>query len=117
MSAIEDAYKHIGADYEDVLKRLMNEQLVERFLGKFLEDASFANLQQALAEGNAEAAFMASHTLKGVCQNLGLSNLFVPVNELTEALRGGSLEGSAQLFAPVEAEYGKTIEALKAALQ
>lgn len=117
MSAIQDAYEQLGADYNDVLKRLMNEQLVARFLGKFLDDASFANLKQALAAGDAQAAFMAAHTLKGVCQNLGLSNLFVPVNEITESLRGGSLKGSEPLFAQVEAEYGKTIEALKAALQ
>lgn len=117
MSAIQDAYQQIGADYEDVLKRLMNEQLVARFLGKFLEDQSFTSLQQALSAGDAQAAFMAAHTLKGVCQNLGLSNLFAPVNQLTEALRGGSLEGSDALFIPVQAEYGKTVDALKAALQ
>ncbi len=117
MSAIQDAYEQLGADYDDVLKRLMNEQLVARFLGKFLEDPSFSSLQQALGQGDAQAAFMAAHTLKGVCQNLGLSNLFAPVNEITEALRGGSLEGSDALFVKVEAEYGKTVSVLKAALQ
>lgn len=117
MSAIQEAYARIGADYDDVLKRLMNEQLVTRFLGKFLDDASFSNLKQALEAADADAAFMAAHTLKGVCQNLGLSNLYVPVHDITEVLRAKSLDGTQELFAQVETEYEKTVAALRTALQ
>ena len=33
---------------------------------------------------------------------------------LTEALRGGSLDGADELFPPVEKEYQRVVEALKA---
>ncbi len=116
MSAVQDAYTTLGTDYNDVLKRLMNEQLIVRFLKTFLDDASFVNLREALDEDDVKAAFMAAHTLKGVCQNLGLSNLFTPINELTELLRTESLEGAEPLFKEVELEYNKTISVLKQAL-
>ncbi len=113
MKTLEQAYQEIGADYEGVVKRLMGDKLLGRFIQKFFEDASFQNLKRALAESDVKAAFMASHTLKGVCQNLGLSNIFEPANELTEVLRAESFEGTQELFAKVELEYDKTIKALK----
>jgi len=39
-------------------------------------------------------AFRAAHTLKGVCQNLGFTNLYQPTCDLTEVLRTGTLEGT-----------------------
>ncbi len=112
MSKIEDAYRSIGADWEGVTKRLMGEELVERFAIKFIEDDSFLKLKEALASHDVDAAFMAAHTLKGVCQNLGFVGLYAPANELTEILRAGSLEGADELFAKVEAEYERTVAAL-----
>ncbi len=116
MATLKEAYEQMGADYSDVLKRLMNDALVARFATKFLDDASFDSLRDALKAGDAERAFMAAHTLKGVCSNLGFTNLYEPVYQITEALRGGSLEGSNVLFPQVEAEYNKTVEALRSAL-
>lgn len=116
MATLKEAYEQMGADYSDVLKRLMNDALVARFAAKFLDDGSFATLKESLEAGNAKQAFMAAHTLKGVCSNLGFTNLYEPVYQITEALRPGTLEGSDALFPRVEAEYNKTIEALRSAL-
>ena len=73
--SIEECYQQIGGDYNQVLARLMTPKLVIRFIGRFLEDNSFSMLEKALAEGNCKEAFRAAHTLKGVCQSLGLGNL------------------------------------------
>ena len=116
MSKLEEAYRQIGGDWEGVTKRLMGEELVGRFAKKFLEDESFTKLKDALQAGNVDEAFMAAHTLKGVCQNLGFDKLFAPTNELTEILRAGSLEGTQELFAQVEEQYNMTIGILGAAL-
>ena len=70
--------------------------------------------KKALEEKDAPTAFRAAHTLKGVCQNLGFDALYVPSSALTEALRGGSLDGADELFPPVEKEYQRVVEALKA---
>lgn len=116
MSSLQEAYESIGADYSDVLRRLMNEQLVARFVGKFLEDQTFAALDAAMAEQDVKQAFMAAHTLKGVCQNLGFANIYEPVWKLTEILRAESFEGAPELFDQVKDEYAKTINALKPCL-
>ena len=118
MSAIQNAYNQIGADFDDVVRRLTNEALVVRFAGKFLQDGSFEQLREALRNDDVDGAFLASHTLKGIAQNMGFTNLFEPSNALTEELRPkpADLTRAKELFAPVEAEYGKTVEALRAVL-
>ena len=118
MSAIQDAYNQIGADFSDVLRRFTSEELVARFAEKFLEDGSFEQLGEALRDGNADAAFLASHTLKGVAQNMGFTGLYELSNALTEELRTkpADFTRAKELFEPVEAEYAKTVKALRAAL-
>ena len=73
--SIEECYRQIGGDYNQVLARLMTPKLVARFIAKFLGDNSFDLLRTALEQGNCKEAFRAAHTLKGVCQSLGLGNL------------------------------------------
>ncbi len=110
---VKQAYESIGADYDDVLRRLMSEKLVERFAGKFLDDDSFPKLKETVLAGDAEAAFMAAHTLKGVSQNLGLTNLYVPAHDICEELRGGLMGRAAEMLPEVEAQYNKTVEAFR----
>ena len=103
----------MGANYEDVLKRLYNEGMICRFTLMFLNDDSYPKLEQSLKEGNAQEAFRAAHTLKGVCQNLGFTNLYHPTYELTEVLRAGTLEGSGEWFARVTEQYKITTDAIR----
>ena len=110
---IKECYDAIGADFEDVIGRLGSESLVQRFALKFIDDGSYGALTEALGEGDAESAFRAAHTLKGVCLNLGLKNLYTVSSELTEKLRGRELDGSAELFNKVKEQYDITIDALK----
>lgn len=110
---IRECYDAIGADFEDVIGRLGSEALVQRFAIKFIDDGSYSALETALGEGDAETAFRAAHTLKGVCLNLGLKNLYTVSSDLTEKLRGRKLDGSDELFQKVREQYNITIDALK----
>ena len=98
---IQECYKEMGADYEEVFHRLPRESMVRKFALMFLK------------EGNAQEAFRAAHTLKGVCQNLGFTNLYQPAYELTEVLRAGTLEGSGEWFARVTEQYKITTDAIR----
>ena len=111
---IQECYRQMGANYEDVLKRLYNEGMICRFTLMFLNDDSYPKLEQALKEGNVKEAFRAAHTLKGVCQNLGFTNLYQPTYDLTEVLRTGTLEGTKELFDSVTCQYKITINAIRA---
>lgn len=104
----------MGADYEEVFHRLPRESMVRKFALMFLNDDSYPKLEQALKEGNVKEAFRAAHTLKGVCQNLGFTNLYQPTYDLTEVLRTGTLEGTKELFDSVTCQYKITINAIRA---
>lgn len=110
---IQECYKEMGADYEEVFHRLPRESMVRKFALMFLNDDSYPKLEQSLKEGNVQEAFRAAHTLKGVCQNLGFTNLYQPAYELTEVLRAGTLEGSGEWFARVTEQYKITTDAIR----
>ena len=86
---IEQCYQEMGGNYTEVCGRLPSQRLVEKFVRKFLDDRSYAELTAAMAAGDHDAAFRAAHTLKGVAQNLGFDRLYTAVFALTEQLRGG----------------------------
>ena len=48
---IEQCYEQLHGDYAQVIQRLPSPALVERFLGKFLDDGSFSELTSAMAAG------------------------------------------------------------------
>ena len=73
---LQECYEALGGDFEDVLSRLRSEKLVQKFVLKFLNDKSFDLLCSSLEEENYEEAFRASHTIKGVCQNLSFTRLY-----------------------------------------
>ena len=47
---VRECYEEMGADYEEVLRRLANEERVARFLLKFSSDESFDGLVKAVEE-------------------------------------------------------------------
>lgn len=109
---IEECYKKMGANYQDVIKRLPSVSMIEKFALKFREDTSFQELETALNEKQVDLAFRAAHTLKGVCMNLGFDHLYKPSFEITESLRASNLDLALQLFDAVKEQYSKTIAAL-----
>lgn len=111
---VKECYEQMGADYEGLLSRLGSEALIKKFAIKFLADGSFQDLKTSLEAGEAEQAFRAAHTLKGICLNLGFDNLYKPSEELTEFLRGREIvPGSQEKFAEVEAQYNRTVTAIQ----
>ena len=117
--SIEECYQQIGGDYNQVLARLMTPKLVVRFITKFLTDNSFDQLKTALEQGNGKDAFRAAHTLKGVCQSLGLGNLLASTEVITELLRHqeGSIPPQAQAcFEAVRRDYENTVTAIQSFL-
>ena len=102
-----------GVDWNEILDRFMgNEDLIARFMLKFLNDQSMSDLTKYLAEGNVSEAFKAVHTLKGVGANLGLKGFLTPVCELTEILRAGSMEGYEEKYNEIKPKYDDLIAIL-----
>lgn len=114
---LEECYSALEGDYQSAVSRLMNENLVRKFIFKFLDDKTFGGLCGAMECGNYGEAFRAAHTIKGVCQNLSFSKLLESSSDLTEALRKKELidaEKAKKLFARAEADYDQTVSAIRA---
>lgn len=114
---LEQCYASIEADYQDVLRRLRSEKLVQKFVIKFLDDPSFQELLASIEARKSEEAFRAAHTLKGVSQNLGFTPLFTASSTLTEALRNGFPADVDSLLLPVKEAYENTSSAIQCFLK
>ncbi|MGN0698525.1 MAG: Hpt domain-containing protein [Ruminiclostridium sp.] len=110
---LEECYKALGGSYTDVLSRLMNDKMITKYLGKFTEDTSYNDIFTALANKDYETAFHAAHTLKGLCLNLGLENLYKSAFEVTEALRGKTNETTPEMLEELKTNYESSILAIK----
>lgn len=111
---IKECYEQLGQEYEEVLDRLGSETILKKFVIKFLDDPSFQMLEEGLKEKNADQAFRAVHTIKGICLNLGFDKLYQASSALTEQLRGkDTVEGADDLFAEVKKQYTNLTDTIR----
>ena len=116
---IEECYEKMGGSYADVSTRLPNLKLIEKFIGRFLEDRSFDTLCRQMECGNREEAFRAAHTLKGVCANLGFTRLLDSTSRLTEELRPKTdsiSDTTIQLLEDVRRDYEVAVDTIRSYL-
>ena len=88
--SVEQLYASIGGDYNEALKRLPSEEFVARFIVKFMDDPSCADVVSSWRAGDENATFEAAHKAKGVCANLSLRKLADLASAICEALRPGN---------------------------
>lgn len=111
---LNDFYTGIGETMDEVLSRLRMESRIFKYLGLFLKDPSFEELNTAFEQKDAVSAFRAAHTMKGVSANLGLNKLMSTSSDLTEDLRPGAFtENSEALFAKVREAYTLAAEGIR----
>lgn len=110
---LKDCYSEFGGDFDSVMGRLRKEQLVEKFLFKFLEDKSYQLFVTSMENQDYEEALRAVHTLKGVCQNLSFDALFEPSSQITIALRAGDTGKARELAPQLARDYQKIIQAVE----
>lgn len=114
---ITELYDQVG-DYSDVISRLMKEERIVKYLGRFVEDSSdFDKMVDAFNSSDYQQLFATSHTLKGVAANLGLTKLFKASSDVCESVRNGPpTQDIAPLMEKAIAEYNDTVSKIKAAL-
>ena len=98
---LQECYVKIGGDYNDILHRFMNENMIHKFVLKFPQDNNMALFEESWAKKDYKTAFRAMHTLKGVAVNLGFTALYNVSSALTEKLRS-LIHGS---YSPCSSEY------------
>ena len=111
---LEECYAAMGGDYADAIGRLRSERMVQKFVLKLPRDESFSLLCRSWDAKDYKEAFRASHTIKGICQNLSITRLGSSAAQLTDALRGGWTPASDALLEEVKRDYQDTVDAIAA---
>ena len=114
---LKECYQAFGGDYEDTMKRMGMERLLQKFMLKFLDDKSFEELCSSMEQKKYEEAFRAAHTLKGLCLNLGFKTLAESSSSLKEALRPQQFEESdmveiMKMLEQVKRDYEMTVSVI-----
>ncbi len=105
-----DILKNAGIDTDALIKRLMgNEALISVFIKKFTKDKTFEELKSAFCEKDMKKAEIKSHTLKGMCGNLSLTNLYDLFTKQTMLLRRGEFDKAEAMMDDICGVYSDTI--------
>lgn len=110
---LRDCYVNFGGDYDEVLGRLQREQLVQKFVYKFLDDKNFNLLKESMDNGNYGEALRAVHTIKGICQNLSFTKLYESSNAMTNALKEDDYKKAADMLPQLSNDYHQIISNIK----
>ena len=110
---LQECYVKIGGDYNDILHRFMNENMIHKFVLKFPQDNNKSLFEESLAKKDYETAFRAMHTLKGVAVNLGFTALYNVSSALTEKLRSQEYDNLDGLITDVKKQYDIVIVSIE----
>lgn len=88
---IQELYQNIGGDYDQAIRVLRVDKLVDKHIRKFSKNGVVENLLNAEDSMDPTELFEAAHAMKGVCANLGLVNLSNASSEICEEFRPGNV--------------------------
>jgi len=109
---LKECYDIIG-NYDDVLKRLVKESIIEKYLLRFLNDSRYDELCYAIDNNRYEDAYFITHAMKGACLSLGFFKLTESLSKLSEALRKGlNQHDISYVFEKVTTDYNMTVSVI-----
>lgn len=88
---LQELYRRIGGDYDQALRVLRVEKLIDKHIRKFTSNGVVDSLLSAGETMDPTRLFEAAHAVKGVCANLGLTEISAAAAEITEEFRPGSV--------------------------
>ena len=114
---LQELYSGIGEDYEQALRVLRVEKLVDKHIRKLTKNGLIETLLAAGETMDSTRLFEAAHAAKGNCGNLGLTKLCEASSEIAEEFRPGNPrkmtdEEVAEKLQEIGALYAKTAEGI-----
>ena len=116
---LNELYEQIGGDYEQALRVLRMDKLIDKHIRKLTNNGVIDKLLAAGAAFDAVQLFESAHAAKGVCGNLGLMKLSNAASEIAEEFRPGSTrkmtdEEVKEKIAAIAALYERTSDGIRA---
>ena len=87
---LEELYRTIGGDYDQAIRVLRKEKLVDKHIRKLPANGVVEALLNAGQTMDPVQLFETAHAVKGVCANLGLKELADAASEIAEEYRPGN---------------------------
>lgn len=110
--------KNAGVNYEEGLQRFAGKaQLYEKYIGKYLDDPTFQQLETSLENADYDTAFRLAHTMKGTVGNLSFDNFYQMIVPLVEVLRNKEYDKINDYYPQIKEEYHKIISVIKSQIQ
>ena len=115
---LQELYGMIGGDYDQALRVLRVEKLVDKHIRKFEQNGTVAELLAAGEDMDPRRLFESAHALKGISANLGLVRLSKSASRITEEYRPGNERKMTDdevrtLLDSVREQYEKTVEGIR----
>lgn len=110
---LQDLPAVIDINITESLARFSNfEPMYVKYLKRFVDEPTYAALQESIAAHDLKGIETNAHTLKGVAGNLGLTALFNDFNDIVQAVRKGDEAKAYELCAVVAPKMQATRAAL-----
>lgn len=87
---LRELYESIGGDYDQALRVLRMEKLMDKHIRKYIKNGAVEDLLSAGEDMDPVRLFETSHAVKGVSANLGLVRLAEAASEISEEFRPGN---------------------------
>ncbi len=96
----------VNVDVDASIHRFVhNIDMYVLFLKKFPSDPAFLELREALSKHDYDKAFEEAHVLKGLCGNLGLTDLYLLFSDIVSKYRDKNYLGMEDVFVDTEKKY------------
>lgn len=115
---LQELYQNIGGDYEQALRVLRMDKLLDKHVRKFTKNGVVEALLAAGETMDPTQLFESAHAVKGICANLGLNGISDAAAEITEEFRPGNprslSDGEvAEKLRRIAGMYRQTVEGIK----
>jgi HPt (histidine-containing phosphotransfer) domain-containing protein len=115
---LQELYQSIGGDYEQALRVLRMDKLLDKHVRKFTKSGVVETLLAAGETMDPTQLFESAHAVKGICANLGLNGISDAAAEITEEFRPGNprslSDGEvAEKLRRIAGMYRQTVEGIK----
>ena len=87
---LKELYDEIDGDYEQAMKVLRIEKLMDKHIRRFPSSPIFSDLAAAKEPLDGARLFETAHAIKGVCSNLGLVKLSAIAADICDEFRPGN---------------------------
>ena len=87
---LEELYENIGADYDQALRVLRMDKLIDKHICKLTKNGVIDSLIAAGDAMDPTQLFESAHAVKGICANLGLVGIAEAASDIAEEYRPGN---------------------------